>query len=116
MESAFSHYRVPNSPQQRQRMDVARQRVISGINLAARRSVRDIARVTRQELRAEGLPCDPWLDATIAGRSGNHTADFMVRFAQVLHNAGRKPREVRARLVALAMRIADAAHLTQRPI
>lgn len=113
----MEQHRVPQSnAQQQMRMDAARQRVISVINLAARRSVRDIARVTRNELREQGLPCDPWLDATIAGRSGNHTADFMVRFAHVLHNAGRKPREVRARLVSLAMRIADAAHLTHRHV
>ena len=94
-------------PKDAKRWGAARERVIYGVNHAARSSVRDLFRETRFEMRTSKLPVDPWLDSVIAGRSGNHYADFMARFASVLHTAGRCPHAVRATLRALADRVAD---------
>lgn len=93
----------------------ARARVIYGVNHMARRSVRDVMRATRCELRGEHKPVDPWMDACIAGRSGNHAADFMVRFAHLLEVAGRTPCQVRQKLIEMAHRIADACTQKQHP-
>lgn len=94
------------------RWAAARARMVYSVNRMARRSVRDFAREARQQIRREKLPVDPWLDSVVAGRSGNHAADFFTRFGALLHTAGRKPHDVRVALIALAVRIADAAHLT----
>ncbi|MES2524015.1 MAG: hypothetical protein V4617_15015 [Gemmatimonadota bacterium] len=85
--------------------------MIYGVNHLARRSIRDVIRESRKEIRDRKVPCDPWLDACAAGRSGNHCADFLVRFAHVLHVAGDCPKRVRAKLIDLAARIADATHV-----
>lgn len=93
-----------------ERWAAPRQRIIYAVNVMARRGVRDVMRETRQELRAARVPVDPWVDATIAGRSGNASADFMCRVAHVLHIAGRTPAQIREKLVLLAHRVADAVH------
>lgn len=85
-----------------------RARVIYGVNHMARRSVRDVVREARKALRAQGLPSDPWFDACVAGRSGNACADFLVRFAHALQVVGTCPAKVRATLVDIAHRVADA--------
>ena len=92
------------------RWAAARERVIYGVNHIARRNVRDVLRATRLELRERHQPVDPWVDACVAGRSGNHAADFLVRFGRVLQVAGRSPQQVREKLVTIAHRIADAVH------
>lgn len=97
------------------RWAAARQRVIYGVNHIARRSVRDVLREARKEMHAAKVPVDPWVDACVAGRSGNHCADFLVRFAHVLTVAGECPKRVRAKLVEIAHRVADAAHINHRP-
>jgi hypothetical protein len=93
----------------------ARNRVIYGVCRSARGSLRDVMRQTRHELREAHLPVDPWLDAAVVGRSGNHASDFLVRFAQLLQVAGRTPQQVRERLVLIAHRIADALHHKTTP-
>lgn len=65
-------------------------------------------REARKDLRERHQPVDPWLDAVVAGRSGNHCADFMVRLARLLTVAGECSQRTRARLVDLAHRVADA--------
>lgn len=98
-------------PQVTPRWAAARERVLYGINHMARRSVRDVMREFRKDQRERHQPVDPWADAVIAGRSGNHCADFLVRFAHLLQEAGECPKKVRARLVDIAHRVADATHL-----
>lgn len=96
-----------DAPPKAKRWAAARERVIYGVNHAARRSVRDLFRETRFEMRAKKVPVDPWVDAVIAGRSGNHYADFTLRFARVLHAAGTCSQTVRTKLVEMAHRVAD---------
>jgi len=86
-----------------------RERVIYGVNHIARRSVRDVVREARKDIRDRHQPVDPWMDACAAGRSGNHCADFMVRFAHLMQTTGECAHRTRERLVDLAHRIADAA-------
>jgi len=91
-----------------------RDRVIYGVNHMARRAIRDALREARKDIRARHVPVDPWLDAGVAGRSGGHCADFLVRFSRVLETAGECPHKIRARLVDVAHRIADAVKRAPR--
>ncbi|MBX9857409.1 MAG: hypothetical protein K2Y26_17900 [Gemmatimonadaceae bacterium] len=102
----------PTSPPPR--WAAPRERVIYGVNHMARRAVRDVLREARKDLRDRHLPVDPWMDACIAGRSGNHCADFLVRMSRVLSTAGECPHKIRARLQDLAHRIADAVQRAPR--
>lgn len=105
------HQKAPPSMEAPPRWAASRERLTCSVKRSARLAVRDVFREARREQRDRHVPVDPWHDCVIAGRSGNAVADFVVRSWQMWRVAGECPQKIKARLMDLMSRCADAAHL-----